>query len=590
MFVSEEPFKGQVLGLNHDDWWKGAVVYQIYPRSFQDSNGDGYGDLEGIRSRLDYLQELGVDVLWLSPIYRSPQADNGYDICDYQDIDPIFGTLEDFDNLIRDVHARGMKLIMDLVVNHSSDEHPWFIESRSSIDNPKRDWYYWRQARPDLHAGTPGAEPNNWESFFSGSAWEYDEITGEYYLHLFHKKQPDLNWENPDVRRAIYTMMNWWLDRGVDGFRMDVINFISKDPALPDGQVLPKHHYGDGFPFYSEGPRLHEFLAEMHREVFDGRGGIENGRDVPMTVGETPGVRTDNIVLFTDADRRELDMVFQFAHVDLGLEEGKFRARPLRPGELADSLDEWQQAQAERGWNSLYLNNHDQPRAVSRFGDESLRYESATALATVLHFLRGTPYIYQGEELGMTNSAFSSMDDFRDVESLRYYREAIKRGEDEDSVLLGLRAMGRDNARTPVQWEADLPTAGFTTGMPWISVNPNCAQINAADQINDPSSVYSYYRQLIRFRHHLPTVALGTYERLESDSAEVYAYRRAFADSQVVVVANLSSVCVKPSIYLEDTAGLLQILGNIGVAHQFDQILEPWEARVYVGRGDPSTV
>ena len=388
MLFSEELISSREAGLGHDDWWKGAVVYQIYPRSFQDSDGDGVGDLRGVRSRLDYLEALGVDVLWLSPVCRSPQADNGYDISDYRSIDPLFGTMEDFDALLGDAHARGMKLVMDLVVNHSSDEHPWFAASRSSKDDPKRDWYYWRPPRPGRAPGEPGAEPNNWGSFFSGSAWTLDEATGEYYLHLFHRKQPDLNWENPRVRAAVHAMMNWWLDRGVDGFRMDVINLISKAPGLPDGEVLDGRAWGEGFPLVSEGPRLHEFLAEMRREVFDGRGGA--GADVPLAVGEAPGVRIDKARLYSGAARRELDMVFQFDHVDLGLEAGKFRPRPLRPGELADCLSAWQEALADDGWNSLYLDNHDQPRAVSRFGDEEHWYASATALATALHLLRGT--------------------------------------------------------------------------------------------------------------------------------------------------------------------------------------------------------
>lgn len=430
-------------GLGPDEWWKGAVVYQIYPRSFKDSNGDGFGDLEGIRQKLDYLKNLGVDVLWLSPIYASPQADNGYDIADYYDIDPMFGTLEDFDCLLADVHERGMRLVMDLVVNHSSDENPWFVESRSSRDNPKRDWYIWRDPRPGHVGGEAGAQPNNWGSFFSGSAWAWDEATGQYYLHLFDKKQPDLNWDNPEVRAAVYEMMNWWLDRGVDGFRMDVINLISKDPALPDGIVYPGRAWGEGYPHFSEGPHLHDYLAEMRREVFAGRAGT-------MTVGECPGVRRDNVLLFTDPARRELDMVFQFDHVDLGLEAGKFHPRPLRPGELADCLSAWQEAQGSVGWNSLYLDNHDQPRAVSRFGDEAHRYASATALATALHMLRGTPYVYQGEELGMTNGVFHGLDDFRDVEALRYYREAV--------------AAGRTPSRS---WPGCAPPAATTGGPPF---------------------------------------------------------------------------------------------------------------------------
>ena len=580
MLFSEELISSREAGLGHDDWWKGAVVYQIYPRSFQDSDGDGVGDLRGVRSRLDYLEALGVDVLWLSPVYRSPQADNGYDISDYRSIDPLFGTMEEFDALLGDAHARGMKIVMDLVVNHSSDEHPWFAASRSSKDDPKRDWYYWRPPRPGRAPGEPGAEPNNWGSFFSGSAWTLDEATGEYYLHLFHRKQPDLNWENPQVRAAVHAMMNWWLDRGVDGFRMDVINLISKAPGLPDGEVLPGRAWGEGFPLVSEGPRLHEFLAEMRREVFDGRGGADTGADVPLAVGEAPGVRIDKARFYSGAARRELDMVFQFDHVDLGLEAGKFHPRPLRPGELADCLSAWQEALADDGWNSLYLDNHDQPRAVSRFGDEEHWYASATALATALHLLRGTPFIYQGEELGMTNGVFESVGDLRDVEALRYYDEATAGGEDPDAVLAGLRTMGRDNARTPVQWEGS-QNAGFTSGTPWIGVTPNYREINAAAQVGDPGSVHSYYRALIAIRHCLRVVALGSFERLDAADPRVFAYRRALGEERLLVVVNLSSDSVRP--VLADGGGMVQLLGNADEAKAPCESLGPWEARVYLG-------
>ena len=403
-------------------WWQSAVVYQIYPRSFADSDGDGIGDLAGIAGRLDHLAELGVDVLWLSPVYPSPQDDAGYDISDYQDIDPTFGTLAEFDALLAGLHERGMKLVMDLVVNHTSDEHPWFVESRSSRDNPKRDWYWWRP------------EPTNWRSFFSGPAWELDEATGEYYLHLFSRKQPDLNWENPEVREAIYSMMRWWLDRGVDGFRMDVINLISKDPALPDAPG------GDGSPHYMCGPRIHEFLQEMHREVFAGRDGL-------LTVGEMPGVTLENAKLFTDPARGEVDMVFQFEHVRLDQGASKWDVHPLKLRDLKRSLGRWQEGLAEIGWNSLYWNNHDQPRVVSRFGDGSP--EAAKMLGTVLHLHRGTPYVYQGEELGMTNFPFASIEEFRDIESLNHYAEAGA-----GVARRACKAMGRDNARTPMQWDA----------------------------------------------------------------------------------------------------------------------------------------
>jgi oligo-1,6-glucosidase len=380
-----------------EPWWKTAVVYQIWPRSFADGDVDGIGDLAGIISRLDYLAALGVDVLWLSPIYPSPQDDAGYDISDYQGIDSTFGSLEQFDSLLAAVHERGMKLVMDLVVNHTSDEHPWFVESRSSTDNRRRDWYWWRPARAGIESGDPGAEPTNWRSAFSGPAWELDPATGEYYLHLFSRKQPDLNWENPEVRQAVYAMMRWWLDRGVDGFRMDVVNMLSKDPALPDGHV--RHGWlGDGTPHYLNGPRIHEFLQEMHREVFVAHGGQL------LNVGEMPGVTVDEARLYTDPARGEIDMVFQFEHVQLDRGESKWDLGPLDLRDLKASLNRWQVGLADVGWNSLYWNNHDQPRVVSRFGDDGVhRVRAAKLLGTILHLHRGTPYIFQGEEIGMTN-------------------------------------------------------------------------------------------------------------------------------------------------------------------------------------------
>ncbi len=398
------------------DWWKSAVVYQVYPRSFADSDGDGIGDVRGVIGKLDYLAALGVDVLWLSPIYRSPQDDNGYDISDYEDIDPMFGSLADVDELIAGVHDRGMKIVMDLVVNHTSDEHPWFVESRSGKDSPKRDWYWWRRAREGHEPGTPGAEPTNWASFFSGPAWEYDEASGEYFLHLFSKKQPDLNWENPEVRQAVYRMMRWWLGRGVDGFRMDVINLISKqvndDGSLPDG-VVHGGALGDGTPFCMNGPRIHEFLHEMHEAVLKDRNLI--------TVGETPGATVADGRLYTDPARGEVNMVFTFEHVDLDTVPGgsKWDLAPLKLTDLKANLGAWQEGLAESGWNSLYWNNHDQPRIVSRWGDDGEhRVPSAKYWGTVLHLLRGTPYVYQGEEFGMTNAHFTSLDSYRDIESL----------------------------------------------------------------------------------------------------------------------------------------------------------------------------
>ncbi|GAA2728928.1 glycoside hydrolase family 13 protein [Cellulomonas aerilata] len=558
-------------------WWTSAVVYQIYPRSFADSDGDGVGDLRGIASRLDHLQHLGVDVVWLSPVYRSPQDDNGYDISDYQDIDPTFGSLEDFDALVEGIHARGMKLVMDLVVNHTSDEHPWFVESRSSTDNPKRDWYWWRRPRAGMEPGAPGAEPNNWGAAFSGPAWDLDEATGEYYLHLFSRKQPDLNWENPEVRAAVHAMMRWWLDRGVDGFRMDVVNFISKDPALPDGVVREGRVYGDGHPHYGYGPRLHEYLAEMHREVFAGRPGRL------LTVGEMPGATVEQAVRFTDPRRAEVDMVFTFEHVSLDQGASKWDVRPLRLTDLKATFGRWQAGLAEVGWNSLYWNNHDQPRVVSRFGDDdAFRVASATALATLLHLHRGTPYVYQGEELGMTNAGFTRIEQYRDIESVNHHREALEYGwATEDEILASLAAMSRDNARTPVQWD-DSPHAGFTTGEPWIEVNANHREINAAAQLDDPRSVLAHYRRLIELRHTEPAVALGDFTMLLPQHEQVYAFTRRLGRTSLLVLVNVSGEEQALDLPGADRwmgAGLL--LGNLDGSPAPDAPLRPWEARVH---------
>ena len=581
-------------------WWHSAVVYQIYPRSFADSNGDGVGDLRGILAHLDHLEKLGVDIIWLSPIYASPHDDNGYDISDYRAIDPVFGTLEDFDALVAEVHRRGMKLLMDLVVNHTSDEHPWFVESASSPSNPKRDWYWWRPPRAGAIGGEPGAEPTNWGSFFSGSTWEFDEDSGQYYLHLFSRKQPDLNWENPEVREAVYEMMRWWLDRGVDGFRMDVINLISKDPALPDGVIAPGDRYGNGFPHNRYGPRIHEFLHEMHERVFAGRVGQF------LTVGEMPGVTVEQARLFTDPARRELDMVFQFEHVGLDHgPSGKWDSRPFDVRELKASFARWQDGLAEVGWNSLYWNNHDQPRAVSRFGDDA-RYwaESATMLATVLHLQRGTPYVYQGEELGMTNVPFGGISDFRDIESLNYYSEAVDvLGADPESVLSGIRFISRDNARTPVQW-SDEPHGGFTEGEPWIGVNPNYPRINADSQLGRAGSIFEYYRAVIALRHTEPVISLGEFELLYPEHPTLVAFTRTLGDRQLLVLANFGDGSLDLGELPEDglpDAGLpdaavwrtaTTLIDNYPVgagdgAGAHNLILLPWQARVLTRRLTP---
>ncbi|MCW2531905.1 MAG: malL [Blastococcus sp.] len=563
-------------------WWTRAVVYQVYPRSFMDSDGDGIGDLGGVLERLDHLADLGIDVLWLSPVYPSPQADNGYDISDYQDIDPLFGTLAQLDELIAELHRRGMRLVMDLVVNHTSDEHPWFVESRSGPDSPKRDWYWWRPPRSRMAGGDPGAEPTNWQSFFSGSTWEYDETSGEYYLHLFDRKQPDLNWENPDVRQAVYAMMRWWLDRGVDGFRMDVINMISKDlsgrDGVPDGHLhdgppLPGSALGDGSASYLCGPRIHEFLQEMHREVFAGRDAAL------LTVGEMPGVTVEQARLFTDPAGAEVDMVFQFEHVGLDQGSSKWDVRPLKMRDLKASLGRWQAGLADVGWNSLYWDNHDQPRAVSRFGDDSpeFRRDSATCLATLLHLHRGTPYVYQGQEIGMANYPFASVDDFQDIESVNHFATEMVAGEDPTTVLAALRRMSRDNARTPVQWD-DSKSAGFTTGTPWLPVNPDHVEWNAAAQRDDPGSVLAHYRRLIALRHGLPVVALGDFAMLLPEHDEVYAFTRSLQDDVLLVMCNVSRAPYPLAELLPGAVGAELVLGNLAVADA--TVLRPWEARV----------
>jgi oligo-1,6-glucosidase len=553
-------------------WWASAVVYQVYPRSFSDSDGDGTGDLRGVIQRLDHLGELGIDVVWLSPVYPSPQDDNGYDISDYQDVDPVFGSLADVDDLLREVHARGMKLVMDLVVNHTSDEHPWFVESRSSPSSPKRDWYWWRPPRTGMQPGQPGAEPTNWVSAFSGSAWALDEASGEYYLHLFSRKQPDLNWENPKVRQAVHGLMRWWLDRGVDGFRMDVINLISKDPALPDGHHHAAGPWADGSQHYVCGPRIHEFLQEMHREVFAGRSGEL------VTVGEMPGVTVQEARLFTDPARGEVDMVFQFEHVQLDQGESKWDLRPLRLTELKASWGRWQAGLADVGWNSLYLSNHDQPRSLSRFGDDGEhRVASAKSLATVLHLHRGTPYIYQGEELGMRNAGFDRIEDYRDIESVNHYDDAVDRGADPEQVLAALRAMSRDNARTPMQWDAG-PAAGFTSGTPWLPVNDDHDVVNAQAQRGDPASVFSHYRRLVELRHTEPAVVHGDFTMLVPQDEQLYAFLRRHDDVELLVLANLSGRPVTPDLPDPHRWAEAEVLL---ASHPDVRVeLRPWESRV----------
>jgi oligo-1,6-glucosidase len=563
--------------------WRHWVVYQVYPRSFADSDADGVGDLRGVLGRLDYLERLGVDVVWLSPVYRSPMDDNGYDISDYQDIDPLFGTLTDLDELIAELHTRGMRLVMDLVVNHTSDEHPWFVESRSSRDNPKRDWYWWRDPRPGAVPGAPGAEPTNWESHFSGPTWTYDELTGQYYLHIFSAKQPDLNWENPEVRQAVYAMMRWWLDRGVDGFRMDVINMISKDTSLPDTAARPGSPYGPGDQHFSVGPRNHEYLREMHREVFDGRPGHV------LTVGEMPLVTIGQAVLFTAPERRELDMVFQFEHVRLDQGAHRFDILPLRLADLKASMAAWQAGLAGRGWNSLYFGNHDQPRSLSRFGDDGEhRVASAKTLATVLHLHQGTPYVYQGDELGMANAPLTTVADFRDIQALRFYAEAAERGAtdvDLAALLVAMNRMGRDQGRTPVQWDATRE-AGFTAGTPWIAVNPDYVDVNAAAQVGAGGSVFEHYRKLIALRHADRVVTDGEFELLLPEHPAIWAFVRRGPDAELLVAANCAADPVSATLPLDavgwaDAAVVLASHPDRSPKPPPELALAPWESVIW---------
>ncbi|MBY6931289.1 glycoside hydrolase family 13 protein [Clostridium botulinum] len=504
------------------NWWKESVVYQIYPRSFKDSNGDGIGDIRGIIEKLDYLKELGIDVIWLSPVYKSPNDDNGYDISDYKDIMTEFGTMNDFDELLNSAHEKGIKIMMDLVVNHTSDEHQWFIESRKSEKNKYRDYYVWKK-------GKDGQPPNNWISCFSGPAWQYDEETNMYYLHLFSKKQPDLNWESAELRNDVYLMMQWWLDKGIDGFRMDVINFISKNQEFPDGVN------GDFSKYSMNGPRIHEFLEEMNEKVLRNKNLI--------TVGEMPGVSVEEAKLYTGEDRNELNMVFQFEHTDLGNGKyGKWHKNSFKLTDLKKIMTKWQKGLENEGWNSLYWNNHDQPRVVSRFGNDKKYWkESAKMLATCLHMMKGTPYIYQGEEIGMTNVAFEDLNDYKDIEIINAYNDlVIKNGRSHDEMMEGIYDRGRDNARTPMQWNSSV-NAGFTTGTPWIKVNPNYNEINAESQIGDKDSIFNYYKELIKIRKDNEIIVYGNYDLILDDSEEIYAYVRTLNEEQLLVICNFSS-------------------------------------------------
>lgn len=535
-------------------WWQNAVVYQIYPRSFQDSNGDGIGDIPGIIRRLDYLADLGIDAVWLSPVYRSPQDDNGYDISDYQDIDPMFGTLEDMEELIREAKKRNIRIVMDLVLNHSSDEHRWFQEAKKSKDNPYHDYYVWRD-------GEEGVLPNEMKSVFGGPAWEWVPEVGQYYFHQFSVKQPDLNWENEKVRRAIYDMILWWMDKGVGGFRLDVIDQIAKEPDLG---------------ITNNGPRLHEFIRELSRETFQ-KGDL-------ITVGEAWGADPERAKLYSNPDGSEFSMVFQFEHICLDQQEGKEKwdLAALSLVKLKENLAKWQRELMDCGWNSLFWDNHDLPRIVSRWGnDGKYRVESAKMLATVLHGMKGTPYIYQGEELGMTNVRFPDISHYRDIETLNMYRERKAAGYPEAEIMASLYAKSRDNARTPMQWD-DGVNAGFTEGTPWIEVNPNYPEINARAEIEDGDSVYHYYQKLIRLRKDLKIFADGDFRLLLEEDPDIFAYERQAAGEKLRVIANFTEKTL-PCSLLTDCKEEAVLIHNYGKLPE-DRSLRPYEAMMILER------
>lgn len=554
----------------NEKWWKNAVVYQIYPRSFKDSNGDGIGDLEGIYEKLDYLAELGIDVIWMSPVYKSPNDDNGYDISDYQDIMDDFGTMDDFDRVLKKAHSLNIKIMMDLVVNHTSDEHKWFIESKKSKDNPYHDYYMW--ADPDKN----GNPPNRWESCFSGSAWEYVESVGQFYLHSFSRKQPDLNWDNPKVREEVFKMMTWWCDKGIDGFRMDVISMISKYPGLPDG---PENGNGYTGNTSCDGPNIHKYLREMNEKVLS--------KYSLITVGECPGVNAEQAKKYANIDGSELDMIFQFEHVSGSAlkpcHHGKWDGEAMTMPELRANFTKWQKDLEGCAWNSLFLSNHDQPRCVSRFGNDSEQYRelSAKMLATMTHFQKGTPYVYQGEELGMTNAYMENIADYRDIESLNAYKELTTKENIPAKTVMGyIKAVGRDNARTPMQWDAS-ENGGFTSGTPWLQVNKNYKTINAAAQVNDPDSVFAYYKKLIALRHTNEVMVNGVYDVLIPDHPQIYAYTRTLGDKQLLVLCNDSDTNAAIPAEIQEK---IRAAKNILIQNYKDtdeSTLRPYEAVVY---------
>lgn len=541
-------------------WWHNSVVYQIYPRSFMDSNNDGIGDLQGIISKLDYLKNLGIDVIWLSPVYASPMDDNGYDISDYQKIASEFGTMEDMDQLLLEAKNRDIKIVMDLVVNHTSDEHPWFIEAQKSKDNKYRNYYIWRDAKDD------GNLPNDLTSVFAGSAWEYDTTTEQYFFHLFSKRQPDLNWKNPKMIHDIYSMMNWWLDKGISGFRMDVIDLIGKDI---DNKIT------------GNGPTLHALLKEMNQKTF-------GDHDV-LTVGETWGATPEIAKLFSDPQRNELSMVFQFEHITLSWDEkfGKWKPTPFNMSDLKNVFNKWQTQLDSEGWNSLFWNNHDLPRIVSKYGDPTTyRIESAKMLATMLHLQKGTPYIYQGEEIGMTNVAFNSINDYNDIETLNFYKQYVDKEFTKDELMDAIHKNSRDNARTPLQWNDSL-NAGFTKGNPWLKVNPNYKEINIADALNNTNSVFYHYKTLIQLRKNYPVIVYGDFKLVDTDNDFIFAFTRTLDQMQFLIINNFTHKKVVFTDNLDFKIGHL-LLSNYKTSMKtitkkdiISLSLEPYESLVY---------
>lgn len=551
-------------------WWQNAVVYQVYPRSFQDSDGDGVGDLAGLTERLPYIKKLGADVIWLNPIYKSPDFDNGYDISDYRSVQPVYGDMDQFETMLATAHKLGLKLLMDLVVNHTSDQHEWFQKSRQSKDNPYSDYYIWRDP-------VDGHEPNNWGSYFNGSTWTFEPKRNQYYLHLFAPSQPDLNWENPKVHDEVWDLMRFWLDKGVDGFRMDVISLISKPAGLPDAPKAPGAVYGDVEAVVANGPKLNDYLHEMHDKVL-------SHYDV-MTVGEMPGATAEGAITYTGLDSHELNMIFQSAHVGLSANPdkrlGKWNDAPVKLTELKKALSDWQYALDGKGWNSLFWDNHDQPRAVSRFGNDSEQYRdvSAKMLATTLHMLQGTPYVYEGEELGMTNVHYTSLDQYEDLESLNAYDENVTKEKivDKPTMLKYLSHISRDNARTPMHWD-DSKNAGFTTGTPWFALNPNYTTINAKEEVDRDDSVFNYYRQLIALRHSHDLIVLGDYEELDPDDDQVFAYRRHYNGQTLLVINNFTDQTVTRD-YDQGNASE-KLIGNY--ADDQGTTFRPYESKVYL--------